>query len=171
MEATTLHPRVVVGVDQSLAGYSALRAAVSLARNRRVPLFAVRGTSVLDATTEQYVKQAFTEAVGGIPLDLDVHVTPMIDSACSALARVASDPRDLLVVGNDGRGAFRAFWSGSVGRSLFKFARCQILVVPGPEMHRATRRSARKLHAGRTDVWDRFESEVPELRGRPFQGA
>ena len=169
MEAN-LHPRVVVGVEQSLAGYAALRAAVSLARSRRQPLYAVRGTTTLDAFPKQYVDQAFTEAVGGIPFDLDVYTTTMIDSAGSALTRTASDPRDLIVVGNDGRGVLGAFWSGSVGRSLFKHARCQILVVPAPEMHRATRRSARKLHAGRTDVWDRFESEVPELRGRPFQG-
>ena len=166
----TLHPRVVVGVDQSLAGYAALRTAVSVARSRRLPLFAVRGTSLIDTTGEHYIKVAFTEALGGIPCDADVHVTPMVDNASSALTRIACDARDLIVVGNDRCGPLRALWSGSVGHSLFKRACCQILVVPASEMHHATRRSARRLHANRTDVWDRFETEVPELRGRPFQG-
>jgi hypothetical protein len=30
--------------------------------------------------------------------------------------------------------------------------------------------SARMLPADRADMWDRFETEVPELCGRPFQG-
>jgi hypothetical protein len=75
------------------------------------------------------------------------------------------------VVGNDGHGMIRAIWSGSVARHLLGHVRCQVLVVPAPEMQRSTRRSVRKLRKQRTDVWDRFESEVPELRGRPFQGA
>ena len=37
----TSHPRVVVNVDHSVAGYAALRVAVGIARSRRVPLQAV----------------------------------------------------------------------------------------------------------------------------------
>jgi len=37
----TSHPRVVVSVDHSVAGYAALRVAVGIARSRRVPLQAV----------------------------------------------------------------------------------------------------------------------------------
>jgi len=166
---TSPHPRVVVGVDRSLAGYAALRTAVGIARSRHLSLFAVRATLSLYTNETTYIEDAFAEALGGIPYGLDVQPTPMSGNASNALARVASDPRDLIVVGNDGRGVVRAAWSGSVGRTLFKHACCQILVVPAPAMHRATRRSARKLRAGRTDVWDRFETEVPELRGRPFQ--
>jgi len=169
MEAS-LHPRIVVGVAQSLAGYAALRAAESLARGRGLPLFAVRGTASTDTLGRRYIEAAFTEALGGIPADLDVRVTPILDCASSALARTASDPRDLIVVGNDGRGALGAIWSGSVGRALFGCACCQILIVPAPEMRDATRRSARKLRAHRADVWDRFETEAAEPRGRPFHG-
>ena len=165
------HPRVVVGVDQSLAGYAALRTAVAIARGRHVPLFAVRAALNIRTDEQNYIEEAFAEALGGFPSDLDVRPTPMPDGAGAALARVASDPRDLIVVGNDGRGMVRAIRSGSMGRTLFKYAHCQILVVPAPAMHRATRRSARKLRGSRADVWDRFEAEVPELRGRPFQGA
>jgi nucleotide-binding universal stress UspA family protein len=167
---TSPQPRVVLGVDQSLAGYAALRTAVGIARSRHLSLFAVRAAPSVYPTEESYIEDAFAEALGGIPFDLDVQPTTMCDCASVALARVASDPRDLIVVGNDGRGMVRAAWSGSVGRTLFKYARCQILVVPAPAMHRATRRSARKLRGSRADVWDRFETEAPELRGRPFQG-
>jgi len=168
---TSPHPRVVVGVDQSLAGYAALRIAAGIARSRHLPLFAVRSAAPsFHPTEETYIEDAFAEALGGIPFDLDVRPATMSDNASVALARVASDPRDLIVVGNDGRGMVRAAWSGSVGRALFKHARCQILVVPTPAMHRATRRSARKLRASKADVWDRFETEAPELHGRPFQG-
>jgi nucleotide-binding universal stress UspA family protein len=164
------HPRVVVGIDQTLAGYAALRVAVGIARSRGVPLQAIRAAAGIDMADEQYIDDTFREALGGLPSDVELTKSVIFASAVSTLARNASDPRDLLVVGNDGRGSLRAFWSGSVGRGLFRRARCQILVVPAPEMHKKTRRSVRKLRRPRVDVWDRFESEVPELRGRPFQG-
>ena len=168
---TTNHPRVVVGVDRSLAGYAALRVAVGIARGRRVPLQAVHAVPGIGTAQQEYIDEAFEEALGGCPLDLDVTKSLIFASSSGALVESASDPRDLIVVGDDGRGAIRALWSGSVARSLFKRARCQVLVVPAPEMLGATRRSARKLRRHRADVWDRFESEVPQLRGRPFQGA
>lgn len=117
-----------------------------------------------------YILEAFAEALGGVPADLDVHIETSTDNAAAALARSACDPRDVIVIGNDGKSALRAVWTGSVGRGLLKRAHCPIIVVPAPEMQRATSRSAHKLAAGRTDVWDRFESEIPELRGRPYQG-
>jgi nucleotide-binding universal stress UspA family protein len=162
----TSHPRVAVGVDHSVAGYAALRVAVGIARSRRVPLHAVRAISGIGGDDKAYIHEAFNEALGGVPLGVDVHMDVVAESASGALARSASDPRDLIVVGNDARGALRAIWSGSVGRSLFKHARCQILIVAAPEMHRSTRRSAHKLRAARADVWDRFEAEPPQLRGR-----
>ena len=39
---SSIHPRVVVGVDKSPAGYAALRVAVGIARSRRMPLYAIR---------------------------------------------------------------------------------------------------------------------------------
>jgi K+-sensing histidine kinase KdpD len=165
------HPRVVVSVNHSVAGYAALRVAVGIARSRRVPLQAVHARAPFGALDNDYINQAFHEALGGFPLDLELLKTSESESPSAALANNANDPRDLVVVGNDGRGMIRAIWSGSVARYLLKHVRCQVLVVPAPEMQRSTRRSLRKLRRQRTDVWDRFESEVPELRGRPFQGA
>jgi nucleotide-binding universal stress UspA family protein len=165
------HPRVVVGVDQSLSGYAALRVAAGMARSRNVPLQAVRAMPGIGMVEMEYVDAAFQEALGGYPADVEVTRIVAFDSTSAALARHASDPRDLIVVGGDGKGMLRAMCSGSVARSLLKHVRCQVLVVPAPEMQRATRRSLRKLRRHRADVWDRFETEVPQLRGRPFQGA
>lgn len=106
----------------------------------------------------------------GIPADLDVRFDLSDRSVAEALVEIASDPRDLIVIGNEGKGALRALWSGSPARRLLKRARCPILAVPGPEMQRATRRSARKLAADHTDVWDRFEAEIPDVRGGPGRG-
>ena len=167
----TSHPRVVVNVDHSVAGYAALRVAVGIARSRRVPLQAVHARADMGTVESAYIDEAFHDAVGGFPPDLELTKTTVFESTSAALSKNANDPRDLIVVGNDGRSMLRAIWSGSVARYLLGHARCQVLVVPAPEMHRATRRSLRKLRRQRTDVWDRFETEVPELRGRPFQGA
>ena len=165
------HPRVVLGIDQSLSGYAALRVAAGIARTRHVPLQAIRAMPGIGVAEMEYIDQAFREALGGFPLDVELTKTVAFDSTSGALARHAADPRDIIVVGNDGKGMLRAIWSGSVARYLLKHARCQVLVVPAPEMQRATRRSLRKLRRPRADVWDRFETEVPQLRGRPFQGA
>jgi len=170
MENTT-HPRVVVNVDHSVAGYAALRVAVGIARGRHVPLQAVYATAGTGTIDNAYINEAFHEALGGFPRDLELTKTTVFESTSAALTNNASDPRDLIVVGDDGHSVFRAIWSGSVARRLLGHARCQVLVVPAPEMHRSTRRSLRKLRKPRTDVWDRFESEAPELRGRPYQGA
>jgi len=164
-------PRVVVNVDHSVAGYAALRVAVGIARSRHVPLQAVHAAAGFGLVDDAYLDQAFHEALGGFPLDLELAKTTCFESSGAALSKIARNPRDLIVVGNDGRGGFRALWPGSVARYLRRHVCCQMLVVPAPEMHRATRRSARKLGRQRTDVWDRFESEVPQLRGRPYQGA
>ncbi len=164
------HPRVVVGVEDTLAGYAALRIAVALARRQRVPLQAISASSVFGLADVDSIDRAFQEALAGYPLDLEIIKTVEHNSPSNALAESAIDPRDLIVVGTDGRGAMRAFWSGSAVRDLLKRARCQVLVVPAPEMHTSTRRSVRRLHRRRADVWDRFETEVPQLRGRPFQG-
>jgi len=136
------------------------------------PLRAVRAAAGVGAADEEYLESAFEEVVGGIPADLEVHLDVSFGAASWMLSRLAPDPRDLVVVANDGRGIIRAALSGSLPRAVFKHARCQVLVVPAPEMHNATRRSARKLHAHRADVWDRFDAESPQQpRGRPYQGA
>lgn len=172
LSAARPRPRVVVGVSRSPAGYAALHAAVGVARGRGLQLVAVRATTVADVTAKLYIEHAFADAFGAVPDDLDVEEVLMCDCAVGALARAAPNPADLIVVGSSDHGSFRALWSGRVGRSLLKQAHCPVLVVPPPEMQRATRRSARRLGRGRTDVWDRFETEVAESSDRsPSQRA
>jgi nucleotide-binding universal stress UspA family protein len=168
--ARTQQPHVVVGVERSSTGYAALHAAVGIARSRSLPVLAVRATSSLESDGREYIEQAFAEALGGIPEGLEVEEVPVFDGAVDAIRRAADGPADVIVVGNSGKGLFHALWSGSVGRSLLKGLPCQVVLVPAPEMQKATRRSVRRLRRGHADVWSSFESEQPQPHGRPFQG-
>jgi nucleotide-binding universal stress UspA family protein len=160
------HPRVVVGVDASLHGLAALRAAVAEARARRVPLHAIRShTSLQTDEGVSMIEAAFLEALGEIPDDIEIHMTPSCEFVADALAGCATDPRDLVVVGNSGKGTLRALWSGSVPRGLIRRAHCPILAVPVPEMARTVHEHRRAL-VGREDLWEEFELSAPELRGR-----
>lgn len=164
------HPRVVVAVENTFAGYAAVRVAVGLARGSRMPLQAISASVALMGASADAIEAAFQEAMAGVPTDIDLTRTVCHSSPSTALAEQASDPRDLIVVGDDARSGLRGLWNGSTARNVLPYARCQVLVVPAPEMQRSTRRSLRRLRRARTDVWDRFEIEVPQLRGEPFHG-
>jgi hypothetical protein len=167
MDTSAAPPRVVVGVARSPAGYAALRAAVGIARNRGLRVIAVRATSDFESSGRDYIEQAFSEAFGGVPSDLEVEAASICDGAVNAICRMAEHPTDLIVVGNGRKGRLHAAWSKTVGGSLLKDACCQVLVVPGPEMQQATRRSVRRLRHGRTDVWSKFEPEQSHSPNRP----
>jgi len=160
------HPRVVVGVDGSLTSLAALRSAVAEARRRGIALHAVwAGLPNVDRADTGMVTGMFLDALGVMPDDIEIHLTATLFGVTDALCASATDPRDLIVVGNSGKGAWHAFWSGSVRRGLMRRALCPILVVPAPEMARALRARHRWNRAGRQDLWDRIDVEVPELRG------
>jgi len=162
------HPRVVVGIDGSLTGLAALRVAVAEARRRDVPLHAVRAENIVPSCLEgDEITEAFLDAFGFVPTDIEIHQDASVLSARHALRASASDPRDLIVVGTGDRGWWRALWSGSLSRALTRNARCPILAVPAPEMARTVRR---RHITGREDVWNRFEQEVPQLRGVSYPG-
>jgi nucleotide-binding universal stress UspA family protein len=165
------HPRVVVAVDDTLAGYAALRVAVGLARRSSLPLEAISASLAVGSTdAAASIDRVFEEAMAGTPIDIEILKTVRFSSPSTALTESATHPQDLIVVGGDGPGLLRRLWRGSTARNVLARARCQVLVVPAPEMQRATRHSIRRLRRPRTDVWGRFETEVPELRGEPFQG-
>jgi nucleotide-binding universal stress UspA family protein len=165
------HPRVVVGVDDSLTGLAALRVAVAEARRRGLPLHAVRAATHGVVCYEQgVIAQAFHQALGGVPDDIEVHQDCLSLCIRDAIRMSATDPRDLIVLGNSGKGLWHAIWSGSSSRALLRRARCQVLAVPAPEMTRGARRARRRLRSPRRDVWAQFEQETPQLRGRPYQG-
>ncbi len=165
------HPRVVVGVDGSLSGLAAIRAAVAEARRRRMPLLGVRtrttGIACVDSTA---MATAFLDALGVIPADVQVELRVSWLSISEALCAAAADPQDLIVVGASGKGAWHAFWSGSVSRAVIRHARCPVLAVPAPEMSRAVRRPHRWRGRGQWDPLRELEEQRPELHGRPYSG-
>jgi nucleotide-binding universal stress UspA family protein len=159
------HPRVVVGVDASIHGLAALRAAVTEARTRRLPLHAIRCHNSIQASAgTDTIKDAFLEALGEIPDDIETHLITGCAGVSDALTDCADDPRDLIVVGVSGKGSWHALWSGSVARSLIRRTHCPVLAVRAPEMARAVHEHRHTL-VGREDLWEQFELSAPEFRG------
>jgi nucleotide-binding universal stress UspA family protein len=164
--STRSHPCVVVGVDRSLHGLAALRFAAAEAACRGVPLYAVRVQSELFAPADhREIEAAFAEALGGFPHGVEVHMELAVPPVAAALLRRASSERDLVVVGESGRGMWHTFWSGSVARACLRKAGCPVVAVPAPEMTRTVWRRIALWRRGSTDVWQQFEEEQPSLRG------
>ena len=162
------HPCVVVGIDDSVHGLAALRAAVAEARHRRVPLHAIHSCNTVQLTEVlDTIRAAFLEALGEIHDDVQIHLTASCVPAHRVLTDSARDPRDLIVVGNSGKGWWRALWSGSITRGVIRRARCPILAVPAPEAVRAVHppKRPRADRPGRQDLWEQFDKSVPEPRG------
>lgn len=157
------HPRVIVGVDDTLTGLAALRTAVAEARRRGVPLHALRArTTGIPCIDKDLIDATFITALGGRPWDVEIH-TEVVDATIrSAIADSATHPGDLIVVGNSGRGMWHAFWSGSVSRSCLREACCAVLAVPAPELARTAHRHHRWRPRHR-DLWDEFEHQTPAL--------
>jgi nucleotide-binding universal stress UspA family protein len=148
--------RIVVGVDDSPAGLSALRWAVSQARRRGASLVAVRswalglprhggrrhrrrarvhphvvlyfdGTESRDASVK-LVRDSFWTATGGMPRDVTVIVKTPEGDPGAALSDIAT-ARDLIVVGQ-GEPGLRRVLHGSVSQYCRRHSRCPVVVVP-----------------------------------------
>ena len=157
------HPRVIVGVDDSLTGFAALRTAVAEARHRGLPLHALRArTSGIPCIDKDLIEATFINALGGRPADVEIHTEVVDGTIRGAIAASATHPGDLIVVGNSGRGILHAFWSGSVSRSCLREAHCAVLAVPAPELSRTAPRHHR-WHPRHRDLWDEFEHQTPAL--------
>ena len=119
--------RVVVGVDDSLAGLRALREAVDLARDRGMQLRAVRTYRLVSQASwldigpvpgfvpappeadpapkraaAAVVAHAFEDAMGGVPRDVTVRVVLGTGPLNRALTAEACQEADLLVVAAPG---------------------------------------------------------------------
>lgn len=165
------HPRVVVGVDDSLTGLAAIRTAVAEARRRELPLYAVRSrTTAIACVDSTTITTAFLEALGSMPADLEIETEVSFLPIKDALCTVAADPRDLIVVGTSGKGLWHAFWTGSVVHSVSRHARCPVLAVPGPEMSRSVRRPHRWRSRSQWDPVREIQEQRPEFHGRPYSG-
>jgi nucleotide-binding universal stress UspA family protein len=135
--------RVIVGVDESLAGYQALRYAVAQARARSVGLTAVRAfqctavgaqwATVMREAAECEVAQAFADALGGPPHDVETLVLVVEGPAGATLISVADQPCDLLVIGGSRRHRWRSSRT-NVARVCSRRAVCPVVIVPPPEL-------------------------------------
>jgi nucleotide-binding universal stress UspA family protein len=157
-------PRVIVGVDESLAGLRALRFAVAEARRRQAMLLAVRTWSTplawppgpvepvwvgeMAQQAEAEVHRAFATAMVKAPHDVDVRVASVEGAPGPELVRLADRDDDLLVVGSRQRTLFGRMWHGSTARYCVSHASCPVLVVPPHAMAKAgsERALSRQLH-------------------------
>lgn len=135
-------PRVVVGVDDTTSGHEAVGFALRAARQRGVPLLAVRAWSAdrpadLEAASGP---SALSEAMARQTLDRvldhrrdefpDVPVQLLVTRAEPAQAlAVHSVGAALMVVGSRELGHLRGAMFGSVSRTVLQHARCPLAVV------------------------------------------
>jgi nucleotide-binding universal stress UspA family protein len=164
--------RVIVGVDNSLAGLQALREAAGIARQRGMEILAVRacrppsaGTSfdcwsaaarypflpptplqdVSEHLARDFVDHAFSEAMGGIPYDVPVRTIISNEPLHRALTETAVHEADLLVIGASQHHRWWPFWH-SPGRYCAAHAVCPVLIVPPHQGVRDLNRTARPWH-------------------------
>lgn len=146
--------RVIVGIDPSPSGMSALRRAVEEARERDSTLVAVRSwltqprmyamapdlREVDEADTRELVERTFADTMGGVPDDVNVETVVLPDYPGPALVTLADRDDDLLVLGS-GRRNRRGSGSRTV-RYCTAWAACPVLVVPPPQLARAVSQRA-----------------------------
>jgi nucleotide-binding universal stress UspA family protein len=157
-------PRVIVGVDRSLHGLAALRAAAAEAARRDAPLYAVRVQSeMLIPLEDREIDAALDEALGGPPRGVELHRELAVPPVVTALVNLATCSGDLLVVGRSERRGWRRLRPGSVAHGCLSRAYCAVLAVPAPEMSRTVWRW-RGLWPHRVgDLWRQFTEETPSI--------
>ena len=148
--------RIVVGVDDSRGGLSALRWAVRQARNSGAQLVAVRSWTLSlprhggtrhrrkrhspvvlafsgneqRQESAEIVRRAFRSAIGGFPRGVALTVETPEGDPGAALADLAIAHGDLLVVGTERGRSARRLRRGSVSGYCRKHAHCPVAVVP-----------------------------------------
>ena len=146
--------RVIVGVDGSLAGLRALRLAVAEARRRGAPMVAVRSWNLdpawgasppvwydeLKADAARVIVQAFEDAMGGFPPDVQLSTLAVRSAPGLALVGVADRDDDILFVGAQRHGRLRRLMHRCTARFCAAHARCPVVIVPPHELARLTRR-------------------------------
>jgi nucleotide-binding universal stress UspA family protein len=151
--------RVVVGVDDTRPGLTAVATAIKLARSHDAKLVAVRAWALgqprhggrrmrhlthphvvlsfsgsqQSAASRLLVHRVFDAAADGEPTSVAIQ-TPECDPGL-ALVGIASQPGDVLVVGTNPGHPVRRLVHGSVSRYCARHAVCPVLVVPAPGHH------------------------------------
>jgi nucleotide-binding universal stress UspA family protein len=157
--------RIVVGLRDTLAGYQALRYAVTQARLHHAKLLAVRAvngnayggaswSASLEDMTARQLAETFAEALGGVPSDISLQVVSRQGPTGMVLVAAADRENDLLVMGGAGRHRLTGPWTGSVARYCARHAICPVVIVPPPALARTGRtgRLARAVAAGAEDL-------------------
>jgi nucleotide-binding universal stress UspA family protein len=141
--STTRDPRIVVGVDDTLAGLQALRFAVAEARRRGVMLRAIRAWQYgtpwygLDTGIRQAelvddaamtIVNVFRQALGGLPSNVVVEAQAVEGLPAVVLTDQASSEGDLLVVGRSRRRLF----APRVDLHCVRLAVCPVVTVAAP---------------------------------------
>lgn len=158
-EYGTRESRVIVGIQDSVAGLQALRHGVAEARRRGATVYLVRVVkspagylgsvswrTELAVTAADYAQQVLVNALGGIPRDVQVRTAALEGAPAPALVGFANGEHDLLVVGDAQRSGIRRLWSGRVARYCSRWSTCPVLVVPPPALSRVDSRTlAREL--------------------------
>ena len=139
--------RVIVGVTGTLVNLHALRVAVDVARAHDAVLYAVHVWDTGDDMESVYatahkpgilprlrlVGNAFDQALGGCPGDLDVRPLVTEGRPWCRLAQLTQRDTGLLVVGASHRPWWRRL-SPTTGGQCIRRAHCPVLVVPPPQM-------------------------------------
>jgi len=143
-------PRIVVGIDDSLAGLRALRQAVTMAGRLGASLHAVRVLPLPPAARgpmqptwqelrdcgHEFTDRVFATALGGVPPALTVEQVTVFGRTGHGLTGYAHRDEDLLVVGADRGGLLRRLLHPRVARYCASHATCPVLVVPPQELAR-----------------------------------
>lgn len=162
-------PRVVVGIDDTTSGLAAVGFALRAARQRGIPLIAVRAwtpdrpadlegicgpTTLAEALARRTLERVLAHRVSEFP-DVSVHallVRAEPEQALLAHSRGAA----LLVVGARGRGQLPGTVLGSVSLAVLHHGQCPLAIIGQATM---TAISGRRHAAGRDGR--------PERRGTP----
>jgi nucleotide-binding universal stress UspA family protein len=146
--------RVIVGVSGSIGSLQALRRAVAEARMRDAVLWSVltwvpaggeqayRGSPcapLLHLWRDEAARrlcQAWDDALGGIPPDLDARLFVLRGEPGERLVGTADREGDLLVVGAGTRGTLGRLVKPSVSSYCTRRARCGVLPVPPSPVER-----------------------------------
>jgi len=150
----TRERRVIVGIQDSVAGLQALRCGVAEARRRGATVYLVRAVNAPARYPDgpmwhtewavwaaEYAQQALATALGGIPRDVEVRTVALEGTAAPALVRFANGEDDLLVVGDAQPSGIRRLWSGHVARYCARWSTCPVLLVPPPALSRVDSRT------------------------------
>jgi nucleotide-binding universal stress UspA family protein len=143
---------VVVGVHGSVTSLAALRIARQQARDRDAVLMPVLAwgpvggelaylrapcaplLQVWRREANQRMANAFEEAFGGYPADVEVRPQVVRGQPGSLRVQAAEDDGALLVIGSGHRRLLRRRWHGPTARYCLAHATCPVVLVPPPDL-------------------------------------